>query len=112
MCVVWQTVLSFLDFLQTVIGRIGRIGKLRAHGIKVPSAIRLASLTIGPIRTHAIEREDTTSINRDPAQFRCPGMVKAERTSWPCKAGSYRKAEFWMAADFDAPMDDLKEYME
>ena len=37
---------------------------------------------------------------------------KAERTSWPCKAGSYRKADFWMAQDFDAPLDDFKEYME
>lgn len=39
-------------------------------------------------------------------------MKKATRTSWPCKAGSYRKAEFWMAPDFDAPLDDFKEYME
>jgi antitoxin (DNA-binding transcriptional repressor) of toxin-antitoxin stability system len=39
-------------------------------------------------------------------------LKKAERTSWPCKAGSYRKAEFWMAPDFDAPLDDFKEYME
>ena len=30
-------------------------------------------------------------------------VKKAERASWPCKAGSYRKAEFWMAPDFDAP---------
>jgi prevent-host-death family protein len=37
---------------------------------------------------------------------------KADRTSWPCKAGSYRRAEFWMASDFDAPLDDFKEYME
>ena len=37
---------------------------------------------------------------------------KADRTSWPCKAGSYRRAEFWMAPDFDAPLDDFKEYME
>jgi antitoxin (DNA-binding transcriptional repressor) of toxin-antitoxin stability system len=37
---------------------------------------------------------------------------KAERTSWPCKAGSYQKAEFWMAPDFDAPLDEFKEYME
>jgi prevent-host-death family protein len=35
-------------------------------------------------------------------------VKKAERTSWPCKAGSYRKAEFWMAPDFDAPPDDFK----
>jgi antitoxin (DNA-binding transcriptional repressor) of toxin-antitoxin stability system len=39
-------------------------------------------------------------------------MKKAERTSWPCKAGSYRKAEFWMAPDFNAPLEDFKEYME
>lgn len=39
-------------------------------------------------------------------------VKKTERTSWPCRAGSYRKAEFWMAPDFDAPLDDFKEYME
>ena len=39
-------------------------------------------------------------------------VKKADRNSWPCKAGSYRKAEFWMAPDFDAPLDDFKEYME
>ncbi len=35
-----------------------------------------------------------------------------ERRSWPCKAGSYQKPEFWMAPDFDAPLDDFKESME
>ena len=39
-------------------------------------------------------------------------VIKTERTSWPCKAGSYRKREFWMAPDFDAPLDDFKDYME
>jgi prevent-host-death family protein len=39
-------------------------------------------------------------------------VKKAERTSWPCKAGSYKKAGFWMAPDFDAPLEDFKEYME
>ena len=38
-------------------------------------------------------------------------VKKAERTSWPCKAGSYKKAEFWMAPDFDAPLDEFEEYM-
>ena len=42
----------------------------------------------------------------------CAQVKKTERTSWPCKAGSYRKAEFWMASDFDASLDDFKEYME
>jgi antitoxin (DNA-binding transcriptional repressor) of toxin-antitoxin stability system len=39
-------------------------------------------------------------------------LKKAERFSWPCKAGSYRKAEFRMAPDFDAPLDEFREYME
>jgi antitoxin (DNA-binding transcriptional repressor) of toxin-antitoxin stability system len=39
-------------------------------------------------------------------------LKKAERTSWPCKAGSYQKPGFWMAPDFDAPLDEFKEYME
>jgi antitoxin (DNA-binding transcriptional repressor) of toxin-antitoxin stability system len=39
-------------------------------------------------------------------------VKKAERTSWPCKAGSYKRASFWMAPDFDAPLDEFKEYME
>lgn len=38
----------------------------------------------------------------------------AEKTpqAWPCKAGSYRKDGFWMAPDFDAPLEDFREYME
>ena len=39
-------------------------------------------------------------------------VKKVERTSWPCKAGSYRKTEFRMAPDFDAPLEEFKEYME
>lgn len=39
-------------------------------------------------------------------------VKKAERKSWPCKAGCYQKEEFWMAPDFDAPLEDFKEYME
>jgi antitoxin (DNA-binding transcriptional repressor) of toxin-antitoxin stability system len=38
-------------------------------------------------------------------------VEKAERTSWPCKAGS-AKGKIHMAADFDAPLDEFKEYME
>jgi antitoxin (DNA-binding transcriptional repressor) of toxin-antitoxin stability system len=38
-------------------------------------------------------------------------LVKSGRTTWPCKAGSYKKPGFWMAPDFDAPLDEFKEYM-
>jgi prevent-host-death family protein len=36
---------------------------------------------------------------------------KAERTSWPCKAGS-AAGKIHMARDFDSPLEDFKEYME
>ena len=32
----------------------------------------------------------------------------SQRQSWPCKAGSYKKTEFWMAPDFDAPLEDFR----
>lgn len=39
-------------------------------------------------------------------------VKRVEPASWPCKAGSYKKADFWMAPDFDAPLEEFKEYME
>jgi antitoxin (DNA-binding transcriptional repressor) of toxin-antitoxin stability system len=39
-------------------------------------------------------------------------VKKAERTSWPCQAGSAKDQILWIAPDFDAPLDDFKEYME
>jgi len=29
---------------------------------------------------------------------------------WPCKAGSAKNTQHWMAPDFDAPLDDFREY--
>ncbi len=39
-------------------------------------------------------------------------LVKTSRTSWPCKAGSAKDTVHWMAPDFNAPLDEFKEYME
>jgi antitoxin (DNA-binding transcriptional repressor) of toxin-antitoxin stability system len=39
-------------------------------------------------------------------------LVKTERTSWPCKAGTAKDAVHWMAPDFNAPLDEFKEYWE
>ncbi len=33
------------------------------------------------------------------------------RNEWPCQAGS-AKGRIWMSPDFDAPLDDFREYME
>ncbi|WP_165229138.1 type II toxin-antitoxin system Phd/YefM family antitoxin [Aquisphaera insulae] len=34
------------------------------------------------------------------------------KTQWPRKAGSAKGRPHWMAPDFDAPLEDFKEYME
>jgi len=43
-------------------------------------------------------------------------VAKLARTDpkqqWPCKAGSAKGSIHWMAPDFDAPLDEFKEYME
>lgn len=31
---------------------------------------------------------------------------------WPCKAGSAKETRHWMAPDFNAPLEDFREYME
>ena len=31
---------------------------------------------------------------------------------WSCKAGSAKNTLHWMAPDFDAPLDEFKDYME
>jgi len=38
-------------------------------------------------------------------------LKKAQRTSWPCKAGS-AAGKIRMSPDFDAPLEEFKEYME
>ena len=38
-------------------------------------------------------------------------LVRAERTSWPCKAGSAKDKILWIAPDFDVPLEEFKEYM-
>ncbi len=39
-------------------------------------------------------------------------VTRPRRTSWPCRPGSAKDRSFWMAPDFDAPLEDFKEYME
>ncbi len=39
-------------------------------------------------------------------------VTKAERTTWPCQAGTAKDRILWIAPDFDAPLEDFKEYME
>jgi antitoxin (DNA-binding transcriptional repressor) of toxin-antitoxin stability system len=39
-------------------------------------------------------------------------LTRSERTSWPCKAGSAKDKPIWIAPDFDAPLEEFREYME
>ena len=39
-------------------------------------------------------------------------LVRSERTSWPCRAGSAADKILWIAPDFDEPLDEFQEYME
>ena len=39
-------------------------------------------------------------------------LRRQERKTWPCQPGSAQVTPHWMAPDFDAPLDDFKEYME
>jgi antitoxin (DNA-binding transcriptional repressor) of toxin-antitoxin stability system len=39
-------------------------------------------------------------------------LVKMGRTSWPCKAGSAKDKILWIPPDFDAPLEEFKEYRE
>ncbi len=39
-------------------------------------------------------------------------LVRSERTTWPCQAGSAQEKILWIAPDFDAPLEEFQEYME
>ena len=39
-------------------------------------------------------------------------LTRSPRTSWPCQPGSAKDKKHWMAEDFDAPLEDFKEYTE
>jgi antitoxin (DNA-binding transcriptional repressor) of toxin-antitoxin stability system len=38
-------------------------------------------------------------------------LTRSPRTSWPCEPGSAKDKNHWMADDFDAPLEDFKDYM-
>lgn len=39
-------------------------------------------------------------------------VTKLGKKSWPSVAGTAKDRKFWMAPDFDAPLEDFAEYME
>jgi len=39
-------------------------------------------------------------------------LARTRPKQWPCKAGSAKDTDHWMSPDFDAPLDEFREYME
>ena len=38
-------------------------------------------------------------------------LTRSRPKQWPCAAGSAKDTRHWMAPDFDAPLEDFREYM-
>jgi len=39
-------------------------------------------------------------------------VTRPARTTWPSRPGTAKDRAFWMAPDFDAPLEDFAEYLE
>lgn len=39
-------------------------------------------------------------------------LTRSRLREWPCRAGSASETNHWMAPDFDAPLEEFREYME
>ena len=39
-------------------------------------------------------------------------LTRTSPKQWPCKAGSAKNTKHWIALDFDAPLDEFREYMQ
>jgi antitoxin (DNA-binding transcriptional repressor) of toxin-antitoxin stability system len=39
-------------------------------------------------------------------------LIRNRPNRWPCAAGSAKDTKHWMAPDFDAPLDEFREYSE
>jgi len=65
---------------------------------------RLSELVAGMVPGEELVLTD----NGEPVAI----VVRSPRTSWPCQPGTAKERSLWMAPDFDAPLEDFKEYME
>ena len=39
-------------------------------------------------------------------------LMRTSAPNWSCRAGSAKDKPIWVAPDFDAPLEDFREYME
>jgi len=38
-------------------------------------------------------------------------LIRSGHSAWPCQPGSAKHLPHWMAPDFDAPLEDFRDYM-
>jgi antitoxin (DNA-binding transcriptional repressor) of toxin-antitoxin stability system len=71
-------------------------------------SIEVAQTRLAEIIENLIPGEEL-AITRDGVPIAT--LTRAPRASWPCQPGTAKDTTHWMAPDFDAPLDDFKEYM-
>jgi antitoxin (DNA-binding transcriptional repressor) of toxin-antitoxin stability system len=65
---------------------------------------KLAELVAGMVPGEEV----VLTANGEPAAV----ITRPARTNWPSQPGTAKDRSFWMAPDFDAPLEDFAEYME
>lgn len=89
---------------------------LRNHPVKASVDVHMTTVTLTDAKAHldeliagltpgeqvliVTESEPVATLTRNPLR------------EWPCKAGSAKNTTHWMAPDFNAPLEDFREYME
>lgn len=81
-------------------------------------ALEQTQTTLAELIHRLMPGEEVIIVENDRAVARLvlnplpPTQRTALKNQWPCKAGSAKNTRHWMASDFDAPLDEFKEYME
>jgi antitoxin (DNA-binding transcriptional repressor) of toxin-antitoxin stability system len=76
----------------------------------------MTNMTLDDVQHHlpdliaALDPGDQLVITKDGEPIAT--LTRNPLRQWPCKAGSAKDTEHWMAPDFDAPLEDFREYME
>lgn len=72
-------------------------------------SVEQAQLNLRELIEHLPSNEDLVICeNGEPVAK----LSRVEKKSWPCQPGSAKNLDHWMAPDFNAPLEDFREYME
>jgi predicted RNase H-like HicB family nuclease len=83
-------------------------GRWIAEVMELPGVI-----VYGGSRADAIQRAEILALRLVADRLEHGEAVPDEmKKTWPCQPGSAKHIPHWMAPDFNAPLDDFREYME